>query len=505
MLATLLLSSALAGPPPAPPAQEEASPPPVDISGVYAIWGLNQHGFLLGRDHPLDDADYVVQMLRVNAQMDRDHYGVVTRMDAAQGWWGADNQPDLGETASLDEDGAPSAGTAYNPYAMFMNKDTNYTVHFDLAYAWVEVPALPFPVRVQAGRQYYSVGHKLILDQDADGVQIIAQPTEAFGLDLMWAKLSEGQGSVQAPKGLLMSDDAPYADADLFGGRLRLAPSETFKAEVYGLHYRDNSGAGDAAYMPGGLGHLNARFAPEISVLTALGFSADSELPVAAGLSIAAEGSYLFGVDEIDNTDHAGGLIDVNDGTLRGWTGYLRLDQHLALGVPARLGATFGIGSGDEDVTSGAGNVTAVSTMGFFPLTNVWEDSVMPDVEGISPQGLGSPVSRGYREFRNTIAAQGRVGVTPVERLDLEASYTWLRATTPIQGFDAAGVPAGPSSNDIGQEVDVNLGLKVWKGFSYKALFGVFLPGDAAGLLINGGTDSLEPAWEVKQVVTATF
>ena len=86
------------------------------------------------------------------------------------------------------------------------------------------------------------------------------------------------------------------------------------------------------------------------------------------------------------------------------------------------MGATFGMGSGDDDVTGGQGNLNKIQTMGSFPLTNVWEDSVMPDVGGISPQGLGSPVSRGYREFENTTAVQGRVRLKPARPLELTAS-----------------------------------------------------------------------------------
>ncbi|MCB9765228.1 MAG: alginate export family protein [Alphaproteobacteria bacterium] len=501
MLLLALLPLAVAD----PPAADPPPTPPVDLSGVYAIWGLNQHGFLLGKDHPLDDADYVVQMLRINAKATREHFGVNARLDAAQGWWGVDNEPDVSELVSVDDAGAVSNTTTYNPYALFRDKDTNYTVHFDLAYVWVEAPWVPFSVKVQAGRQYFGVGHKLVLDQDADGVQLIAQPTEAFGVDLMWAKVSEGQGSYKSPKGLLMSDDDAWADADLFGGRARLGLGEGFAGELYGLHYRDRSGADAATWNPEGLGHFNARFSPNVSVATALGLSADGRLELAEGLRYAVEGAWLFGTDAVDNDDHLGGLLDINNGQLSGWTAYVALDQHFALGVPMRVGATFGAGSGDDDVTSGPGNINKIMTMGFFPFTNVWEDSVMPDIEGISPQGLGSPVSRGYREFSNTIAVQGRAGVTPHEKLDLQVSYTWLRATAPIRGFDATGTPTGQGSTELGQEIDANLKIKVWKGFSYAALFGVFLPGDAAGKLINGSTDTLEPAWEVKQVVSAAF
>ncbi|NIX57622.1 MAG: hypothetical protein GWN14_17295, partial [candidate division Zixibacteria bacterium] len=55
-----------------------------------------------------------------------------------------------------------------------------------------------------------------------------------------------------------------------------------------------------------------------------------------------------------------------------------------------------GRGSGDDDVTGGDGNVNKLRTSGFFYITEIWEDSIMPDEEGITPQGLGAPNVRGY-------------------------------------------------------------------------------------------------------------
>ncbi len=217
------------------------------------------------------------------------------------------------------------------------------------------------------------------------------------------------------------------------------------------------------------------------------------------------EGDYLTGRDDVDNIDHMGGLLDINNGELSGWNAWVDATQKLDAGVPLRVGLGAGMGSGDDDPTSGKGNINRIETMGFWHLTNVWEDSVMPDIAGISAQGLGSPVSRGYRELENTTMAQGRVGITPHEKVDIELAYTWLQATQEVSGFDVLGVPTARSSRSLGQEIDLDVGVKIHKGLSYKVLGGFFMPGDASGLLINGNTDALDAAWEIKHVAVAAF
>ena len=484
------------------PAEAEKKPSPFAVSGVYTIWGLSQHNFLLGADNPLDDAAYVVQMLRVNASFNKEHYGVVTRLDAAQGWWGTDNSPDTDITPTTDEDGAVTGTTTNNPYKLFGSKDTNYSIHVDHAYAWVEIPKAK--LKLLAGRQPFTAGHKLVLDEDLDGVDLRVTPTDKLTVDLMWSKISEGQGSIISPTGALMSDEDAMADADLFGGTVS-AKTGPMKLGLFGYYYMDRSGDGTKTLWPNGLGYTMSRFRPNISTAMAFGLTADGSLDLADGLDLAIEGDFLSGTDDVKNADHAGGLLDINDGTLSGWNAYLAADQHFAVGVPMRVGLTFGMGSGDDDVTSGHGNLNKLSTQGFFAFTNVWEDSVMPDIEGISPQGLGSPVSRGYREFENTTAVQARVGIKPHEKLDLELSYSYLMATRPVHGWDATGTPTAASSSDLGMELDANAGLVIWKGFSYKVEFGYFIPGDAAALLIGGSTTSMDAPWEIKQVVAAKF
>ncbi len=475
------------------------------LKGVYTVWGLTQRNFMLGADHPLNDASYTVQMLRLDGKAQRDGYGVRARLDLAQGWWGVDNAPNRSTAVGTDDDGNPVGQDAYNTNAMFESKGTNYAIHVDLAYGWFDLPGLP--VQVRLGRQYYGVGHKIVLDMDYDGVQIEAKPVDGMSLQAWWAKVGEGRGARTLPRGVLMSDEGANADADLFG----LIGSQQVEEHTFGayaLYYVDRSAQTDWTLIPHDLGYNRARHMPEVSRALAVGVTADGELPVAEGLRYAFELDWLQGRDDVANTDHAGGRIDINDGTLRGYDIYATLDQKLDIGVPLTVGVLFGMGSGDDDPTSGAGNLQRIQTMGFFPLTYVWEDSVMPDMEGISPQGLGSPVSRGYRELENTTAVQGRLSTVLAGRLTVGGTYTYIKATQPVRGFDASGAPTGAGATDLGQEIDGKISWKLpmkGPGTTLTALGGVFFPGTAAGNLIVGTGVDLQPAWELKTVAALKF
>lgn len=491
----LLLPAALA----AEPARSDEKPKiQTEFAAEYSLWNLQQHNFLLGAEHPLDDASYTVQNLRARGAVGRPRYGIVARLDAAQGWWGADNNPAKGYAATADEVGTVTLARVYNDDSLFQEKDTFYAVHFDQAWAWASFG----PVKLKAGRQYYSVGNRLVLDEDYDGVNVELTPEGPVKAEAWWAKVSEGKNAMTIPAGTLMSDLDDNSDADLYGGRVRYT-SKPVNAELYGLVFRDTI-AEDWAWLPQGLGYARPRYTPQATRLGAVGLAADGR--AADQLSWKAEGDVLFGEDTIANTDHAGGMLDVNDGSLFGWNVLADLTWTLPTPVVMDVGALAGLGSGDADPRSGAGNVNKISTMGLWTLTNVWEDSVMPDLEGISPQGLGSPVSRGYRELENTTAVQARVGVKPLKVLRLEGSFTWLHATQPVYGFDATGTPTGETARDLGWEVDTNALLTLRDGGVYgKLLFGWFQPGEAAGLLINGNTDHLDAPWELKTEAGVRF
>lgn len=489
----------------ATPSEQTPTPPPFEVRGLYSVWGLTQGNFMLGAEHPLDDAAYTVQMLRLDGRASQPGYGARLRLDVAQGWWGVDNDPNRSTVVGVDEEGNPTGSDAYNADAMFGNKGTHYGVHVDLAYGWLDLPGVPLQVRL--GRQYYGVGHKIVLDMDYDGVQIEFTPIDDVSLQAWWAKVGEGFAARTLPKGVVMSDTDDYADADLFGLVGDVARG-AHAISVYGLYYMDRSSQPDWSLLPNDLGYFRSRHAPNVSRALAVGATADGTLDVAEGLAYAFEVDWLTGADNVDNADHAGGLLDINNGQLTGYNAYLTLDQQMLLGVPLTAGILLGVGSGDADPTGGPGNLQRLQTMGFFPLTYVWEDSVMPDLEGITPQGLGSPVSRGYRELENTTALQARASAEVVKRVTLGASYTWLGATQPVRGFDAAGTPTGEGSRALGQEID---GKAAWviptkgHGASVSALGGIFLPGAAAGNLILGSSADLEPAWELKTVLALKF
>ncbi len=164
---------------------------------------------------------------------------------------------------------------------------------------------------------------------------------------------------------------------------------------------------------------------------------------------------------------------------------------------------------------SGDGNINKIRTNGFFYITEIWEDSIMPDEEGITPQGLGSPASRGYREFENTTLVQLNYAVDILPKLNAFVSGTWMKATEPIFAWGAAvdsngivtpaSLEGAPTSTDLGYEVDGKLTLKVFPSLAATLRGGAFFPGDGAGFLINGTDEHLATVWEVRGTIRFTF
>lgn len=481
-----------------------------DLSGSYSAWALSQHNFLFGAEHPLDDANYVVQALRLRVEASRTSYGVTAQIDGAQGWWGVDNSPNNRTISSIDPaTGAIIETPTYNTDALFADKDTNYAVHLDTAFGWFLVG----PVRFQIGRQPFLSGHRLVLDEDLDGATASLKASEALSFGLSWAKIAEGKAALTLPSGALMSDQADgMSDVDLFGLHAKLSasdgsgepvsPEHFHKAELFAWLYRDTIGS-DFTHLPSGLGYAKSRFSPNVSDLLAVGLAGEGRHRKVFGYKFEAD--ILAGRDGVDNQDHALGQLDRNNGRLFGFNLYGEGTTYLDIGRPVDASLIAGLGSGDEDVTSGAGNVNKISTMGFFPLLNVWEDSVMPDIQGISPQGLGSPVSRGYRELENTTIGALKLGGKPVDRIRIEAVAAWLRATQPVRGFDATGTPTGSSSGSLGWEVDANGTLSLFDAVSLKLLWGYFQPGTAALYVINGNSAADDAAWELKSELLVKF
>jgi hypothetical protein len=277
--------------------------------------------------------------------------------------------------------------------------------------------------------------------------------------------------------------------------------------EVFGLHYVDMGDDDGTTYMPNDINYFRSRFTPHLSQLTTIGTSGKYAY-TGKGLTLIWEANGLFGKDDVENTAiDARQLVDVNNGDLSGYNVYVKANKDLH--TKFTVGGVFGLGSGDDDVTSGDGNVNKLRTSGFFYVTEIWEDSIMPDEEGITPQGLGAPNVRAYRELENTTLFQVNGLAKLASKLKLFASYTYLKATEPIHAWSvvngATVIDADESSDKLGQEVDWKLDYQLYPQMGLSFRGGVFLPDDAAGYLINGTAQYDRAPWELKGTATYNF
>lgn len=463
------------------------------FNGVYTAWGQYQNDFLLGKADYEDH--YIVQMLRLNFAFNyTENIKAVTRFDMGQGWWGVDNQ----EPSYLGNSGA------------FDGKDTKYYLHVDHAYLWFKVPSLSSAFTV--GRFNWSLGNKLVLDNNYDGISADVKVGEATSLKLGWTKASEGVNGISDLEKSAVDPKGSYdaRDANLFLASLTTKLGST-NLEFYGAYYSDASVSDSTAYLVDGLYYNRPRFTPQVTSLAVLGVAGSSKFDA---ITLSYEANYLMGKDDINNTKFAGKLntsrvaidplkYDINNGDLSGYNIYAKMDY--AVSPDVTLGVAAGMGSGDDDPTKGEGNVNKISTAGFFFLTEMWEDSIMPDEEGITPQGLGAPNVRAYRELENTTALQVNAlfKLSPVWKL--YGSFTYLMATQPVFAWTAAGPNLTKSADDLGWEVDLKTDYNIFSNLVFTYRIGYFKPGTAAMYLING-TDAFDKSpWEMKAEITFMF
>ena len=465
----------------------------IKINGVYTAWGLHQQKFFFGKNNGNDD--YFVQMLRFKVQaVPNDNVKAVTRFDIAQGWWGVDN--------ALRSVNRPYG--AYGGSSLFDFKDTNYLFHVDQAYMEFKVPAAPITMRV--GRQQYRLGNKLVLDNNLDGIQADVKAGDAGNITFGFAKVSEGidglsDNGVGAGKSAFGDTDG--RDANLlfanFTGKVSIG-----KINAFGLYYKDAGDGDGKTYVPDDLQYFRARFTPNISSLAIVGFAPSVKL---GKLAVDGEFDYLTGKDNVANKDFGPKQRhDINNGSISGFNLYVK--PVLGVNPKVKLGGVFGMGSGDNDVTSGKGNVNKLRTSGFFYVTEIWEDSIMPDEEGITPQGLGAPNTRGYREFENTTLVQANVTLKPMPKVSVFASYSYIKATQPIHAWTVSNGKTtilADKATDLGSEADFKIDMKIYPNLIWTVRGGIFLPGKAAGYLINGTDKWNEKPVELKTTLTVKF
>jgi hypothetical protein len=465
----------------------------LNYKGVYTAWAQSQHDFKLGNGDYNDN--YAVQMLRMMLDFEAtEGVHAVTRFDMAQGWWGVDNAD-----RTVNRTGSTGGSS------LFDYKDTNFLFHVDQAYIVFDLPDAPVTAKV--GRMWYGLGNKLVLDNNFDGVQFTIKDKFHLG----YAKVSEGIDGL-SDEDYSSTGGADGQDANLFTAQYKGAASN-LKYELFGLVYQDAGDDDGTTYMPNDINYFRSRFTPHISSLNIFGAATKYKKGT---FTLDGEFNVLSGKDDVANAAiNAIQLTDVNDGEISGYNLYLKANK----GVSPKfdVGGIFGMGSGDDDWTAGGGNVNKLRTSGFFYVTEIWEDSIMPDEEGITPQGLGAPNVRGYRELENTTLFQLNAMYKFSPKVSLFGSFTSFKATQAIHAWSVNdnGTPADSSddftdvgtdnSTDIGTEMDWRLVWKIYPSLTFAFRGGVFTPGDAAGYLINGNNTNLEKAWEHKTMVTLKF
>jgi len=435
------------------------------VGGVYTAWAQNQQSFKLDAD--TYNMNYVVQMLRFKVQgIASENVKFVTRFDMAQGWWGVDNM--LRGVERWEKTGASS---------LFDFKDSNYLLHVDQAYVdfnW----DIHHKINVKIGRQWFGLGNKLMVDNNYDGIQLNAK-----GLTLGWAKVSEGNDNTT-------DEGAHNGDSDLYLANYK-GSFGSLNFNAFGLYYKENVTDDDlTAYILDDLQFFRNRDAATVTQLTAGGLSGTYK---AGALTADFEVDYLMGKD------------DINDLDLSGYNLYTKLGY--AMNKKIKLGGIFGMGSGDDASEAGFTNVNKLRTSGFFYMTEIWEDSIMPDEEGITPQGLGAPNVRAYRELENTTILQGNVDFKVCDNTSLFLSGSYIMASNEIKEADDDGnYFAGENgATDLGMEVDFRIKHVIQKGLFLMLRGGYFVPGDAAGYLINGNANEMDPAYELKGMIVYKF
>lgn len=481
----------------APLLAHEASQPEepklqLQLSGFYEFNGYTQNNFFLGRNPagPVSDKDdYMIQLFRFTPVLSwGPHLKGVLSIDVAQGIWGVDNE--------YRDNFRPGFSNLYN------NKDTHFLIHVDTAYVEFTAPQLG-GTAVRLGRMRNDLGQRLVLDQDGDGIQV-QKTFGAWTTVFDWTKMYEGTDGLTDRN---FNGNPDGRDANLLYLDLK-GKVGGFSVNPFLVYYKDSGIADGRSYLPNELQYFNARFRPNITQATVLGLSWDGKV---GKVALKGEVDLLAGKDDIANANSGPAqLLDVNNGDLRGYNLYL--DAKVPVGK-ASLGAVLGRGSGDDDPMSGKGNINKIRTNGFFYIAEIWEDSIMPDEQGITPQGLGSPASRGYRELENTTLVQLNATFPLGPEWKLMVAGMVVRATEALRpwsdvngnGAIDPGEFGAASSRDLGKEIDFKLDWTVMKNLVWTLRGGIFYPGDAAGYLINGTNRYLKDAWELRTTLRFNF
>jgi len=500
VVACLMSATNLAGAQgnPAPPSGGAADDAPrsrLTLTGAYIVEAFAQKNFFLGAGGPVEsglstDFDaYWTQKLNLQPRLIlSDHVNVTVSVNVAQGVWGLESTGSAGTTA-----------------AGLYPRSTNLSA-LSLDWAYLAFRHRGTGSRWYVGQQAFVLGHGLVLDQDAAGIQAyfdLARWNGSLGLGV--AKLSES-GGLSDQNNTARSDERvgpDGRDADLFFAQWQ-SGSPVFRVSPFFAYYQDRSNGDGATLYPERLGYANARFQPNVTRATVFGLEVQA---MRGPIDFDLEYNQLSGVDRVQNASAgASELLDVNNGDLKGSNLYARIAVQ---GNRWEIGGILAQGTGDDDPTSGEGNLNRLRTDGNFFITEVWEDSVMPP-RGFHPGGLGSPLSRGYRELENTRILQGFLGFKPTPSTHISGSVSLIRSSEDLRpwadtngdGVIVAEEFGSELSNELGSEFDWRFDWTVDSQVTLSVRGGVFLPRVAAGYLLHGTGEHQEAATEHRLTIS---
>lgn len=474
----------------APPSSAPAAAGPrsrLTLRGEFTTSTFAQKNFALGASNvlpaPVSDFDaFWTQELRLYPRLIlSDDLNVNLRTTFASGLWGFDDTP---SEANGD---SPRSGR-----------------FFEMRVSWAYLSYQHHGTRTRwyLGRQRFGIGHSLVLDANAPGLQIYRDFGGSSALQLAFAKEMEGaDGLTDANATARGGGDG--RDADLYLVEWK-TERESFTFNPFYAYYLDRGNADGATLLPDGLDYSQARFRPNISQATVMGVALSGRR---GPLRLELEYDKLSGKDRVQNLDSGPGeRLDMNNGDLTGSNLYGRLS---IVASRLELGGTIGMGSGDPDPRGGEGNINGLRTDGYFYLTEIWEDTISSDEEGIAPGGLGASRFRGYRGLENTKVYQGHAAIRLRHNLRVSGSFSMLRSTEALQrwsdlnadGRISADEYGGAPSTELGSEFDARIDWTIDQKIFVALRGGMFFPRAAVGLLMYGTERFQEQAREVRLTV----
>ncbi len=200
---------------------------------------------------------------------------------------------------------------------------------------------------------------------------------------------------------------------------------------------------------------------------------------------VEGEASYTYGKRDYDT---------VSDIDIRGWAAYLKAQFDLA---PAYVGLMGAYVSGDD--ASSADEIEAsrmTGGIGYEPTLIIWNYTAYTWLRSVGSGGNFTPGAGSYysRDMTNAWFGQIFVGIKPVPKLDIMASYTYAKMDEkPLNWVD----------DELGHEVDVTATYKIYDNLSYMIGFGYLWAGDA----FKGTSDAnpVDNTYLIMHKLTLTF